>query len=379
MFADKDIQFLKSPITKKDAIQLLLKLTKANLKEQGFWDASTNTPTLSNGIGTQGYFYIVSTSGTVDFGNGDITFSVGDWVFYGTNNQWTKFETGVSYVPEDVANKDASGGYAGLTLFKINFKNALNTFTSFLTNANTAARTYTFQDRDGTIANTDSETLTNTTLGNADSTQANARFTIPVATVITATTTLNASHWGKKLLFNPSSDIVITLPQQSTLATVAGTNLQWENIGTAKITWVKEGSETLTGNIDGDAGSSGSVFRNTTTNWSVEGGTFVQGFVINYNLQTVSDNTFPIIKPNFNGIITSISSICRSGTCTATIKIDSTAVTATANSVSTTEDIEAVTAANTFTNSNFINVTVSSNSSCLDMLLTISGTFRENA
>jgi hypothetical protein len=57
---------------------------------------------------------------------------------------------------EKVANKDASGGYAGLTLFKINFKNAANTFTSFFTNANTAARTYTFQDRDGTIAdNTD--------------------------------------------------------------------------------------------------------------------------------------------------------------------------------------------------------------------------------
>jgi len=53
---------------------------------------------------------------------------------------------------EASANKDATGGYAGLTLFKINFKNALNSFTSFFTNANTAARTYTFQDRDGTIA-----------------------------------------------------------------------------------------------------------------------------------------------------------------------------------------------------------------------------------
>ncbi len=53
---------------------------------------------------------------------------------------------------EKVANKDATGGYAGLTLFKINFKNAANTFTSFFTNANTAARTYTFQDKDGTIA-----------------------------------------------------------------------------------------------------------------------------------------------------------------------------------------------------------------------------------
>ncbi len=55
-----------------------------------------------------------------------------------------------------ISNKDATGGYAGLTLFKINFKNALNTFTSFFTNTNTAARTYTFQDRDGTIGdNTD--------------------------------------------------------------------------------------------------------------------------------------------------------------------------------------------------------------------------------
>jgi hypothetical protein len=53
---------------------------------------------------------------------------------------------------QTLLNKDASGGYAGLTLFKINFKNAANTFTSFFTNLNTAARTYTFQDRDGIIA-----------------------------------------------------------------------------------------------------------------------------------------------------------------------------------------------------------------------------------
>jgi Chaperone of endosialidase len=53
---------------------------------------------------------------------------------------------------EVTGNKDATGGYAGLTLFKINFRNAANTFTSFFTNANSAARTYTFQNRDGTIA-----------------------------------------------------------------------------------------------------------------------------------------------------------------------------------------------------------------------------------
>lgn len=50
------------------------------------------------------------------------------------------------------ANKDASGGYAGLTLFKLNLRNAANTFTSFLTNANTASRTYTGPNKDGTLA-----------------------------------------------------------------------------------------------------------------------------------------------------------------------------------------------------------------------------------
>lgn len=53
---------------------------------------------------------------------------------------------------ELISNKDASGGYAGLTALKINFKNAANTFTSFFTNSNTAARTYTFPDRNGLIS-----------------------------------------------------------------------------------------------------------------------------------------------------------------------------------------------------------------------------------
>lgn len=51
-----------------------------------------------------------------------------------------------------ISEKNSSGGYVGLTALKINFINALNTFTSFLVNSNTAARTYTFQNRDGTIA-----------------------------------------------------------------------------------------------------------------------------------------------------------------------------------------------------------------------------------
>jgi hypothetical protein len=54
------------------------------------------------------------------------------------------------------ASKDASDGVVGMTLFKINFKNLANTFTSNFVNNNTAARDYTFPDRSGIIAdNTD--------------------------------------------------------------------------------------------------------------------------------------------------------------------------------------------------------------------------------
>ena len=60
--------------------------------------------------------------------------------------------TALGFTPENPTNKDATGGYAGLTLFKINFKNVANTITSWFTNTNTVARTYTFQNRDGTIA-----------------------------------------------------------------------------------------------------------------------------------------------------------------------------------------------------------------------------------
>lgn len=48
----------------------------------GTWAASTNTPTLSDGVGNAGDVYIASDAGTVDFGSGGITFATGDWVIY---------------------------------------------------------------------------------------------------------------------------------------------------------------------------------------------------------------------------------------------------------------------------------------------------------
>jgi hypothetical protein len=48
----------------------------------GVWDASTNTPSLSDGTGVKGHYYVVSVGGTQNLGSGPITFAPGDWVIH---------------------------------------------------------------------------------------------------------------------------------------------------------------------------------------------------------------------------------------------------------------------------------------------------------
>lgn len=56
---------------------------------KGLWDASTNTPFLTNGTGEDGDYYEVSVGGTVNFGDGDIIFVAGDTVAY-SRGKWQK-------------------------------------------------------------------------------------------------------------------------------------------------------------------------------------------------------------------------------------------------------------------------------------------------
>jgi hypothetical protein len=51
------------------------------LQYQGTWNASTNTPTITSGVGTEGAFYIVSVAGTTNI-NGINDWQVGDWIVF---------------------------------------------------------------------------------------------------------------------------------------------------------------------------------------------------------------------------------------------------------------------------------------------------------
>ena len=60
------------------------------LAYQGTWNASTNTPTLTSSVGTNGYYYAVSVAGTTNL-NGITDWQVGDWaIFNGT--AWQKID-----------------------------------------------------------------------------------------------------------------------------------------------------------------------------------------------------------------------------------------------------------------------------------------------
>jgi len=119
---------------------------------QGSWNALTNTPTLASGVGTNGYYYIVSVAGTTNL-DGITDWQVGDWaIFNGT--AWQKIDqtnlvssvnsqTGaVVLTASDVGAQPADAqltDIAGLTPSDNNF--IVGNGTNFVTESGSTART----------------------------------------------------------------------------------------------------------------------------------------------------------------------------------------------------------------------------------------------
>jgi hypothetical protein len=78
-----------------------------------------------------------------------------------------------------------------------------------------------------------------------------------------------------------------------------------------------------------------------------------------------------VLKAPHPGRITEVTTKAEAGTCTATVKINTTALGGTANSVSTTEQSQAISSANVFAADDDINLTISSSSSCAGLSFTI--------
>ena len=72
------------------SLQTQINAVSAGLIYKGTWNASTNTPSLASGSGTNGWYYVVSVAGSTNL-NGVTDWQVGDWaIFNGTI--WQKID-----------------------------------------------------------------------------------------------------------------------------------------------------------------------------------------------------------------------------------------------------------------------------------------------
>jgi plastocyanin len=173
---------------------------------KGTWNASTNTPTLANGVGTAGWQYAVSVSGTTNFGAGNITFTVGDFVLY-SGTVWQQITAG------GIA---AAGTLTGTTL-------ASNVVTSSLTTVGTLANltvtntiTGSVSGSAGTVTSITGNTLTSGQVTTALGFTPGTAYSLPTA----STTVLGGVKIdGTSVTLNGSNQLVAaqyTLPTAST-------------------------------------------------------------------------------------------------------------------------------------------------------------------
>ena len=212
-----------------------------NFNIRGGWDASVNTYPSSGGSGPSGAirkgdWWYVSVDGMMGGFNvysatsqpdANTVVALIDNANPTTNTDWNigQYLIGQSDFVFQTAQDTSNNGYVSTTTsWKINFFNALGTFKSFFTNANIAARTYTFQDRTGTIADTKdviengkiSATASGTDTYTATISPAiaayvtNQRFQITFTNANTGGSTINLNALGAKTLVK-NGNVALTL------------------------------------------------------------------------------------------------------------------------------------------------------------------------
>lgn len=128
------------------------------LNYKGTWNASTNTPTLTSGVGTKGDYYVVSTAGSTDL-DGTTLWGVGDWAVF-NGSIWQKVDGGDTTTVTTLT-------VTGLTGYMYANNTSPVTASTTIPNAGLANSTITLGNATLTLGSTTSTvgnlTLTNTT------------------------------------------------------------------------------------------------------------------------------------------------------------------------------------------------------------------------
>lgn len=148
----------------------------------------------------------------------------------------------------------------------------------------------------------------------------------------------------------------LILPTAANITTAAGDFARFRSLGSGNwvcVAYQRASGAPLTG---GGGGAS-----------TTQTGEMLSGFIA-----TVANKDYRlVVKAAHGGTITEATTRSESGTCTATFKINTTALGGTANSVSSTEQSQAHASSNVFVAGDDIVITASSNSSCLGLSFTL--------
>lgn len=87
-------------------------LPESAMEYKGQWNAETNTPTLADGTGSKGDFYIVSVGGTQNLGSGNIQFSANDRIIY-DGSVWTRLSAGAVQTVNNISPENGNVALTG--------------------------------------------------------------------------------------------------------------------------------------------------------------------------------------------------------------------------------------------------------------------------
>lgn len=207
----------------------------------------------------------------------------------------------------------------------------------------------------------------------------------PSTRTVTATTdTLVIGDAGNRVLTTNSSPVTITVPPLASVAYTEGDLIEIKQGGSGLLTIAAGAGVTIEsfGGILTSAGQNATlVLRYEGSNvWQLGGeidgianaSTTQTEEAISGMLLAPADQDYKlVVKIPHGGTITETTTIAASGTCTATFKVNTTALGGTANSVSSSEQSQAHASSNTFVAGDDIVVTISANASCTDLSFTI--------
>ena len=165
------------------------------IKYQGTWNATTNIPTLTSSVGTQGYYYVVATAGTTTL-DGISSWEIGDWAIFGTAT-WQKIDNTDAVTSVNGFTGTVSIAYADLAgAIPTWNQNTTGNAATVTTNANLTGGVTSVGNAATVITNAN---LTGgvTSVGNAATVITNANLTGEATSTGNAVTLTNSAVIGK--------------------------------------------------------------------------------------------------------------------------------------------------------------------------------------